>query len=189
METTPTDTTHYAGFWRRAFAAGIDSVLVFLGPGILYFRASPVAFRIGSIVSGLLFHGYEIYFHARWGRTLGKMVLGTKVVRLDGSPIDLRASFLRNSVDLAFAGIDALIAIGLLWQLDAFHSHPTAQTIGDAFENFSLNPLTDRLYTAWVIGEALVLLFNRKKRAIHDFIAGTVVVRMRKSSPTFRTAS
>jgi uncharacterized RDD family membrane protein YckC len=30
----------------------------------------------------------------------------------------------------------------------------------------------------WFWGELLVLLFNKKKRALHDFIAGTVVVKL-----------
>ena len=32
------------------------------------------------------------------------------------------------------------------------------------------------IQTAWVWGELIVLLTNRKRRALHDFIAGTVVV-------------
>ena len=35
----------------------------------------------------------------------------------------------------------------------------------------------------WVWSEFIVLLMNRKKRAIHDFIAGTVVVVRERSSP------
>lgn len=31
--------------------------------------------------------------------------------------------------------------------------------------------------TAWLFSELIVLLFNEKKRAIHDFIAGTVVIK------------
>ena len=29
---------------------------------------------------------------------------------------------------------------------------------------------------AWMLSEVVTMLFNEKKRAIHDFIAGTVVV-------------
>jgi len=32
------------------------------------------------------------------------------------------------------------------------------------------------IQNAWVWGELIVLLTNRKRRALHDFIAGTVVV-------------
>jgi uncharacterized RDD family membrane protein YckC len=34
----------------------------------------------------------------------------------------------------------------------------------------------------WVWGELIVLLTNRKRRAIHDFIAGTIVVHASSST-------
>ncbi len=33
---------------------------------------------------------YSVYFHARWGQTLGKMAAGIRVVSSDGSPISLK---------------------------------------------------------------------------------------------------
>jgi uncharacterized RDD family membrane protein YckC len=38
-----------------------------------------------------------------------------------------------------------------------------------------INEITVAMY-GWMASEVVVLLFNRKKRALHDFIAGTVVV-------------
>jgi uncharacterized RDD family membrane protein YckC len=34
----------------------------------------------------------------------------------------------------------------------------------------------DYSLTVWIWSEIIVLLFNRRKRALHDFIAGTVVI-------------
>ncbi len=44
------------------------------------------------------------------------------------------------------------------------------QDLSPAYEvlSFALN--------VWIWSEVIVLLFNRRKRALHDFIAGTVVV-------------
>jgi len=51
---------------------------------------------------------YEIFFHARWGQTVGKMVAKIKVARLDGGPITARHALLRSAVAiglwLVFAG-------------------------------------------------------------------------------------
>jgi uncharacterized RDD family membrane protein YckC len=33
------------------------------------------------------------------------------------------------------------------------------------------------LMQVWIWGEFVTMLFNRKRRAVHDFMAGTVVVR------------
>jgi hypothetical protein len=40
----------------------------------------------------------------------------------------------------------------------------------------SWHSVTDGLYWAWIASELVVLLFNEKRRALHDFIAGTVVI-------------
>lgn len=37
--------------------------------------------------------------------------------------------------------------------------------------------LVDTVNQLWVWSEFIVLLFNKRKRAIHDFIAGTVVIK------------
>jgi uncharacterized RDD family membrane protein YckC len=41
----------------------------------------------------------------------------------------------------------------------------------------------------WVWGELIVLLTNRKRRALHDFIAGTVVVRTSSTQSLQSTAT
>ena len=43
--------------------------------------------------------------------------------------------------------------------------------------------LAELASSAWLILEAAVLLANRKRRTLHDFIAGTVVVRRPRSRP------
>jgi hypothetical protein len=50
---------------------------------------------------------------------------------------------------------------------------------------YGLYPLwfgwVDTLSQAWTWSEIIVLLFNKKKRALHDFMAGTVVIHAQKS--------
>ena len=96
---------HYAGFWIRFVAKVIDGVLLTMvrfallmplgltvappvggNPG----QALAAAMRLASL-SGLLTLGlslaYEVYFLSTRGATIGKMVLGLKVVRADGGKI------------------------------------------------------------------------------------------------------
>jgi len=37
-------------------------------------------------------------------------------------------------------------------------------------------PPLEIIYYVWICGEFLVMMTNRKRRALHDFIAGTVVI-------------
>ena len=46
---------------------------------------------------------YNIYFVGRWGRTIGKMALKIRVVRLDGGEAGFKRAFYRHAVDLGFS--------------------------------------------------------------------------------------
>jgi uncharacterized RDD family membrane protein YckC len=94
-----------AGFWRRALAVGLDYVfiMVFLfvaeatsrliwgdaGLRSRVFRAAWIAW------CGAFPALYTVLFHWRWGQTMGKMMVGARVVALNGDPLSLRRAVLR----------------------------------------------------------------------------------------------
>lgn len=99
-----------AGFWMRFAALSVDGqVLGFplAVAGILAAVAIPLAAARGRTTAGIaLFLAfvlfllafmviYSIWMHGKWGQTLGKMALGMKVVRMDGSPLGYGGAFLR----------------------------------------------------------------------------------------------
>lgn len=99
----------YAGFWIRVVAALIDSIILgvvntivqftllrpMLGtaelsstdPGSLFALAG--AMGVLGLVNLVMACSYEALFVAQMGATPGKMALGMKVVRPDGSRVDL----------------------------------------------------------------------------------------------------
>lgn len=107
-----------------------------------------------------------------------------EVTLTDGAKIGFKEALLRHSVDLAFgliAGIGMLIAV--------LHTEPTLYNAEMAWiernkiimENSpKFATIAEMLSTAWVFSELIVLLFNKRKRAVHDYIAGTVVVHASK---------
>jgi len=171
----------YAGFWPR-LGAGLVDLLVWV-PFIIVASWSMSASRdialLLQVPMTLLFAFYSIYFVGRWGRTIGKMALGIKVVGLDGTEAGFRRAFCRHSVDLGFSVIMTAITIFSLLSI------PAAEYNALGFEDkmIRLNEatpwwsgVTDVLYWAWIGSELIVLLLNEKRRALHDFIAGTVVI-------------
>lgn len=88
------------GFWRRTLATLLDFILL---SWILPF-------------SGPLFLAvWTAYFIAMWawkGTTIGGIVLGLKIVRLDGSPIDFSVALVR-SLSSYFSGI--ALGLGFFW--------------------------------------------------------------------------
>jgi len=101
-----------SGFWMRYVAWSLDGYVILVPLalfGIFAAIAIPLAAARGglprSVAAAVLLTvvafvflfivGYSIWMHGRWGQTLGKMALGMKVVRMDGSPIGYGGAFLR----------------------------------------------------------------------------------------------
>ena len=171
----------YAGFWRRALSLIIDAVIIIPPVIAIHVYVVPLSIKaafLAYLLSGLLATAYPVVFHARWGQTIGKMVTGIRVIRLDGKPIHLREAFLRSSVDII---IWLFFIAGVTYMFLAWEGPPlNSMSYNDRVHLFSrLNP-TEKIYRVaadvWTLSEIVVLLFNKKKRAVHDFIAGTVVI-------------
>jgi uncharacterized RDD family membrane protein YckC len=194
MYSTPTDSlslpqedTRYAGFWPR-FGAGLVDLLI-LAPVIAAFVWLETVSKTGAVIAHLvltpLFWAYTLYFHARFGQTPGKMLLKVIILRTDGRRIGWRESWLRSCVDLLFALISLVGTLLALQQISAAE-YATLDWTSQSTRIASLAPswarAAETAAVVWMFSEFVVLLFNRRRRAIHDYIAGTVVVRQRASS-------
>jgi len=140
------------GFWRRAWALIIDLIVIGALVSVMAFLCY-LGYRVGLSAHGrslslentapllvLLSWGgfglataYFVLFHGMDGMTIGKWLLGLKVVGSEQGAITYRQAFWRW---LAAAGF-APLALGFLW-----------------------------------------VLWSREKRAWHDYVAGTWVVRV-----------
>ena len=120
----------YAGFWRRLLAFAIDMALVIVWMGMLAMLAmvfsnlvprSPVGwdYLIGATLIalvigcvGAMLGSLFLYFpvlEARFGQTLGKRVLGLRVLKENGLPIGFKEAFLRRlSFYFELLPVDAL---------------------------------------------------------------------------------
>jgi uncharacterized RDD family membrane protein YckC len=179
-------TTHYyAGFWRRFGAFWVD-FLIFLPLIILNYRLYNYChskyLAVGSfILYSALYLVYIIYCHGKWGRTIGKLATGIRLTSVSFEPISWRQSILRSSVDVFFT---ILACVGTAMAFAAMTDDAMATGgLDRAKLLLSLHPTWDRYVNggqqAWVWGEFVVMMTNSKRRALHDFIAGTVVVQER----------
>ncbi len=118
--------TRYGGFWRRAVAFLIDNVLLntaatlvmMIGLIAVGVEADPIDTGTGPLfvayygTAGLMNLFYFTYFHGTTGQTVGKRILGLRVVRLSGEPMTLGAAFLRW-VGYIVSGL--VFYLGFLW--------------------------------------------------------------------------
>ncbi len=116
---------------RRAIAFIIDSLIIGIGSVILALALAIPIFIIGPAfvrfdfwgvwfwgLIPLLLVGYFIILEVEWGRTIGKEAMGLKTVRVDGKPMDLAASFLRNVSKINWLLLLLDVFAGLLIQGD-----------------------------------------------------------------------
>jgi uncharacterized RDD family membrane protein YckC len=164
LETQPLPTARFAGFWRRVGALFVDSAvqgLLGLPVGLLLGeRLAPVG-SPARLVGLLIIMPYLGVLGSRvgGGQTLGKRLLGLRVVDAGGQPLSLARSFARAAM-LALPWIFNGIRLG------------------------SLGPVV--MATLWVgglfvfgVGGATLgtFLFNRPTRqALHDLVVGSYVV-------------
>lgn len=184
----------YAGFWPRLAAAVIDfcvlaPLLIFVG---IWSVGSRTTFLWVGVPLGAVSAFYHIYSVGRWGQTVGKIALKIQVVALDGTAAGYARAFYRHSVDVVFTvGSTALTVLALAsissGQFDALPPAGKAELM--AAHTPAWGPIVDKLLNAWIASEFVVLLCNEKRRALHDFIAGTVVVHKRPSVLISRSPS
>ncbi len=114
----------YVGVGPRFLAVLIDAIILGVIGGILgaIFRDSP---GLSGGVTGLLALAYFIVLEATQGATLGKMALGLRVVKTDGSPITWTESIIRNLLRIIDGLFVYLVGAIFVW------TSPLKQRLGD----------------------------------------------------------
>jgi uncharacterized RDD family membrane protein YckC len=184
--TTEQTELRYAGFWPR-FAAGMIDVLVagvFVWPLVW---AAGRSRELSILVPTTLFvstTAIYLFLVVRYGGEPGKLVMGLRIALVDGSAVTWRAAVLRVAVGILLSALDEILA-----------AHATMQIPHSEFIALSFLERTHRIGeitgdmgrylqyagSVWGSAELLTLLFNKRRRSLHDFIAGTVVVHRDRS--------
>lgn len=163
----------YNTFWSRFWAGFVDG-LVLLPLGLidswLLVPSKPVAIVLGwAALSYSLYWLYSVILHARCGQTLGKMATGVKVLDVSEQSIpSLRQAFLRDIGPIAINSFAFLYLVQLVLN-DRFAPGAAVNTIPAMILGVAA--------MGWFLLEIITMLTNPKRRALHDFIAGTVVVK------------
>ena len=183
MNTPTTDPLRYAGFWPRLAALLLDFLIMLpLGAlafwGTEHYRLFDLYYLIPGTLLGLF---YSVYLVQRFGGTPGKLIVGVRIRKVSGEPVGFREAFIRYLPEFI---LGMLMSIAML--ISVFHmsdaEYHTLSFMDRVKRMVELAPSWYKplqiIQNIWVWGELIVLLTNRKRRALHDFIAGTVVVQM-----------
>lgn len=129
-----------------------------------------------ELIRLLLVAAYFVGCHARWGRTLGKMVFGLRVMTIDGfSPPPWRAAFRRYAPLLTFNLVLFVVDWFILpnWRIGVM----TVDRTEVSFWRLALY--------AWILAECMAAIRTNGYRSIHDLIGRTAVTdeRARRKAP------
>ena len=176
----------YAGFLPRLGALLLDSLILLLPTAITFwgtyiYRFFDLYYIIPSTLFGLF---YSVYLVRRYGGTPGKLIVGINIRKLGGEPVGYREAFLRYFPEFVFGLVISISLIISTLHISDIEYH--ALSFMDRAKRMKeLAPYWSKplliVQAIWVWGELIVLLTNPKRRALQDFIAGTVVVHIKKS--------
>jgi len=163
----------YQTFLPRFCASFIDGLifipLTMLNGFLASTQLPPIVMVGWSIIFYLSYYFYSVLLHRHFGQTLGKMALRIKVLDVSEQRLpNLKQAVLRD------IGYIVLNAISLLYFTILVFGGEPARKAFDARPQLILAYLS----FGWLLLEFVTMMMNSKRRALHDLIAGTVVVRM-----------
>ncbi|MDE2886872.1 MAG: RDD family protein [Gemmatimonadota bacterium] len=172
----------YRTFWPRFLAGFVDGLVfwpLYILLNFILRLDAPIWLHVTVyLIYNAIHWVYTIFLHGKYGQTVGKMV--TRVLIVDAKtngPISFRHAFLRDSIAILIMvpaiAIDAYeLAISKMknepWPSGEFST-------GGAWAFL--------VVVVWLLAEVITMLTNARRRAIHDFVAGTVVVRTNLGAP------
>lgn len=174
----------YAGVWSRGLAGVLDTLILLpllFGPVYFIFYSREVSI-IMLVIQMSIYPAYNIYFHAKYGATLGKMLCKIHLATVDLKPIETWRAFYRHAIDLMLAFVSLVGRVFILLYIEeSFFGHLGFKVSLVKLNEFEVlesywSAFANDAAMIWILSELVIMQCNKKRRALHDYIAGTVVV-------------
>ncbi|WP_416448472.1 RDD family protein [Leeuwenhoekiella sp. A2] len=182
-ENTVTQTEEYAKFWPRAGAYVLDNIVIALASftinsiNIAQFKSFWL-YLLFALIAIL----YKPLMEARYGATLGKMILNLRVTNTQYNSIDYTTSFLRSLIFI----VPPLLYVPfyyLAFQNADLDQYNAVLEFGNEFANaYPLVEWIGNLSVILLAADVVVLLTDKTKTqsSLHDRIAKTYVIQEKK---------
>lgn len=164
--TAVTGGRQYGGFWLRLLARLIDALVLMIpsvtvmilvvgtsfftsimGGDFSVLTGGTPMFIVAGLINACMYAAYEAFLTSTYGGTLGKMALGLRVILTDGGMLNLQQALIRHLIYAGGGIIGALV------------------------------PMAGFLNVLWILVDNVSAAFDPQKRALHDRIANTFVVK------------
>ena len=162
-------------FWTGSIDVCVLMPITLLTAGLMALDVPRALAAFLIILQSLAWLIYTVYMHGRYGQTVGKMVTKVRVV---GSRTEEAISWRQACIR---EGIPMILSMGcLVYEIYAVLTGRLKPSDVEAGNEMTANGpylLLVSLPLLWFLAEVLTMLTNQKRRALHDLIAGTVVIR------------
>lgn len=151
----------YVGFWLRVGASILDTLvlmplLFFFFKSYMYSAENQVVWPV--IVFFCISFSYQLYFIVKHGGTPGKLITKIRIIDENGSYLSIPKALIRLIPTIVTSILNSASILVISWEMATIISSLTGL--------ISIFNLVDVLFVA----------FTAKKRAIHDYMAGSYVV-------------
>jgi len=179
VQLTDSEDSIYPGFWKRFWAYLLDALImgVFIIPSMFFFKMGKPLMYITWIAGYILAFITQAYCVVKWGASPGKLITKIYILKMNGEPVGWSEALKRYSVDYLIMLISTIFSIILMAKISnseyvTFNFKTYVAKIIEIMPSFSAMSEISR---AWVIINVVVFFFNKRRRLIGDYIAGTVV--------------
>jgi uncharacterized RDD family membrane protein YckC len=162
--------------WRRMGAVGIDVLIVAAVEFLLLtalriqlpFVSEQLVDRRYVVLDAVVGLAYPIVLHRLFGQTVGKWVTRVRLVALDLGPITWIQAVVRESPWIVLLITRSLAPL-------VFRRHRDSDEAAIMLILWQLGALL-----VWIAADLVAMLSSSRRRALHDLLARTVVVRVAK---------
>lgn len=158
----------YHTFSQRLGAAIIDGILFI---PVIYFGSKLFEPHADKSLSWLFLHNgiylmYSIIGHHKFGQTIGKRLTDVKVVNIkdEAQLLTLEQAIYRDIIAIFFVFIEAYAI--------------SSNNLNNEYRESLLAASS----LIWLMAEFITMLFNKKRRSIHDLIANSVCIDLTKKT-------
>lgn len=164
----------YASFRKRLSAALIDTGVLIPFILLSYYNMFSIKSYPLAIFSTFAFALYQPLMETQFQATIGKMAVRIKVLTEDLQRADFSTILVRNSLYLISAGLSAT-SLWFLYQNTEFAEVDSWAAFASFIGNQEENTL-EGFFTWLTFFSCLSVAFSRKRQAMHDKMAKTVVI-------------
>lgn len=147
----------YVGFWKRVKASLIDGVILLIPWYFIYKFLLNTKFAPICVVGYcFMMLAYFSIFVIQFGGTPGKLICHIRVINSSGKNISFLESLARQYINI----------ISCIYTILSYL----------IYGKTNISIISSNLIGLWFFVDAFVLLFNNRRRTLHDFIANTYVI-------------